>query len=89
MFPIARVKAILLSPRTEWPVIEAESGSVASIYRGYLIWLALIPAVATFIGFSVIGMGGMGVTFRVPVLSGLVNAVLGIALALAMVWVLA
>ena len=89
MFPLARVKSILLSPRTGWPVIDAEAATVRGIYRDYLVWLAAIPAIAGFIGLSVIGVGGLGVTFRVPVLQGLMNAVLGMAMMLATVWVMA
>jgi hypothetical protein len=92
MFPIARIKAILLSPKTEWPVIEAERTDVASIYRDYLVWLAAIPAIASFVGFSLVGIGGiggMGVTFRVPVLAGLVNALVSFVLGLVLVYVMA
>ena len=89
MFPLARVKSILLSPRTEWPVIDAEAATVRGIYRDYLVWLAAIPAIAGFIGLSVIGVGGFGVTFRVPLLQGLMNAMLGMAMMLATVWVMA
>jgi hypothetical protein len=87
--PLARVKAILFSPRTEWPVIEAEASDVASIYRGYLIWLAGLSALAMFIGTSIVGVGGFGMTFRVPVLSGLASALVTIVLTLLMVYVLA
>jgi hypothetical protein len=89
MFPFPRVKSILLSPRTEWPVIDAEASTVRSIYRDYVVWLAAIPALAGFIGLSLIGVGGFGVTVRVPVLQGLWNAVIGMALTLATVWVMA
>jgi hypothetical protein len=37
-----RIKGILLSPRTEWPKIAAESATVQSIYTGYVMILALI-----------------------------------------------
>ena len=89
MFPFPRVKSILLSPRTEWPVIDAEVSTVRSIYRDYVVWLAAIPALAGFIGLSLIGVGGFGVTVRVPVLQGLWNAAIGMALTLATVWVMA
>jgi len=89
MFPFPRVKSILLSPRTEWPVIDAEAATVRSIYRDYLVWLAAIPTIAGFVGLSLIGVGGFGVTFRVPVLQGLMNAVVGMALMLASVWLMA
>lgn len=86
---VERVQAILLKPKDTWPVIEAEAGDIPSIYKNYLIYLAAIPAVAGFIGMSLIGMGAFGVSFRVPILSGLVNMVVGFVLSLAMVYVLA
>src|SRR5436305_13217032 len=32
---VERVKAILLTPTTEWPVIEHEATTAADIYKGY------------------------------------------------------
>lgn len=86
---VDRVKAILLSPNTEWPAIEAEQSDIAAIYRHYLVYLAAIPAIAGFIGTSIIGFGMMGVSVRVPFFSGLVNAVVGYAVSLAMFYVVA
>ena len=86
---VERVQAILLKPKETWPVIEAESGDIPSIYKNYLIYLAAIPAVAGFIGMSLFGVGAFGVSFRVPILAGLVNMVVGFVLSLAMVYVLA
>jgi hypothetical protein len=86
---VERVQAILLKPKETWPVIEVESGDIPSIYKNYLIYLAAIPAVAGFIGLSVFGVGAFGVNFRVPILAGLVNMVVGFLLTLAMVYVLA
>ncbi len=36
--------------------------------------LAAIPAIPTFVGFSPIGFGAMGVTVRVPILAGIAQA---------------
>ncbi len=83
---VQRVQDILLKPKDTWPVIEAEADDVVSIYKNYLVYLAVIPALATFIGFSLIGMGGFGFNFRVPLLAGLANMVLGFVLSLAMVY---
>jgi hypothetical protein len=52
---VDRVKNILLSPRTEWPVIDAEPATVASLYTGYIMPLAAIPAICQAIGMSLIG----------------------------------
>jgi hypothetical protein len=46
---IARVKGILLTPKTEWPVIAGEQTTVADLYKGYILWLAAIPAVFSFL----------------------------------------
>jgi hypothetical protein len=51
-----RVRKILVEPKAEWPVIEAESTDVQKLYREYIAILAAIPAVATFIGYSIIGV---------------------------------
>lgn len=85
---IDRVKAILLNPNSEWPVIEAEPDDIGGIYKRYLVYLAAIPAIAQFIGFSLIGLGGFGVSFRVPILAGLAGAVVSYLLTLAMIYVM-
>jgi len=84
---VDRVKRILLNPKPTWVEIEAESTSPAALYRGYLMWLAAIPAVCGFIGLSLIGMGVFGVTVRVPLLAGLGNMVVSYVLSLVGVWV--
>lgn len=83
---IQRVQDILLKPKDTWPVIAAEPGDTTSLYKDYLIYLALIPAVCAFIGMSLIGFGGFGLSMRVPILSGLVNMVVGYILSLVMVF---
>lgn len=85
---VQRVKEILLSPKQTWPVIEAESTDTKTLYTQYLMILAVIPAVAGFIGMSLIGVSAMGMSMRVPLISGLVNMVVGYALSLVMVYVL-
>jgi len=86
---VQRVQDILLKPKPTWPVIEQEQADVAGIYQNYLIYLAAIPAVAGFIGLSVIGFGGFGMHMRMPFMSGLVNMVVSYGLHLLMVFVLA
>lgn len=86
---VDRVQAILLKPKETWPVIEQETTDVKSLYTNYLVLLAAIPAVASFIGLSLVGAGAFGVSFRVPILTGLVNMVVGFVLSLVMIYVLA
>lgn len=86
---IERVKEILFAPTSTWPVIETEETSVAELYTQYIMILAAIQAVAGFIGMTLFGIGGFGVTVRVPMMTGLVQMVVGYAMSLAMVYVLA
>ncbi|EQD61463.1 membrane protein containing DUF1282, partial [mine drainage metagenome] len=53
---IARLRAILLNPRATWPEIAAEPSSIGSVYTGWVLWLAAITPLATFIGLGVFGM---------------------------------
>ena len=75
---IARVKGILLTPKTEWPVIAGEATTVADLYKGYIIWLAAIPSLAAFL-----------VTVRFAAGIALSQLIIGYALGLAMVYVVA
>jgi hypothetical protein len=86
---INRVKSILLTPKQEWGVIETESATVGSLYTGYIIPLAAIPALAGFIGMSLIGYGGLGTSLRIPIGTGLTWALVRYCGALVGVYVLA
>lgn len=85
---IQRVQDILLKPNDTWNVIAAEPGDTASLYKDYLVYLALIPAVCGFIGMSLIGFGGFGFSMRVPIVSGLVSMIVGYILSLGMVFLI-
>jgi hypothetical protein len=88
---IDRAKNILITPKTEWEVIKNENLSVAEMFTGYAMILAAIPAIAGFIGRSLIGVTVpfIGTTFKIPIGSGLVWAVLYYLLSLGGVYVIA
>jgi hypothetical protein len=86
---IERVQPILVRPKQTWPVIAAEGGDTASIFTGYVMILAAIPAVAGFIGLTLVGVGGFGLSYRLPILAGLVQMIVSYLLTLVMVFVLA
>jgi hypothetical protein len=85
---VERAKAITLNPAATWPVIEAEPHTPQSLFVPYMLVLAAIPAVATFIGMSVVGFGAMGFSMRLPVLSGLSMMVTSYVLSLVMTFAL-
>jgi len=82
---VARVQAILLKPKTEWPVIEREPGDVGFLFTNYVAVLAAIPAVCNFVGSSIIGVAG----YRAPLFSGLLLAIVSYILAFVGVYVMA
>lgn len=86
---VDRAKNILLKPKEEWAVISAEPHTVQDLYTGYVMILAAIGPIAAFIGFSLIGMGMMGVSYRVPIAAGIAQMVVSYLLGLGMVYVLA
>lgn len=83
---VTRAKNILLKPKEEWPVIAGETASTADLFKSYVAPLVAIPAVAGFIGMSLVGLPMMG---RVGIGAGLVMMVVQYLLGLAAVYVLA
>jgi len=86
---VERIKAILASPNTEWPVIAAEPATVRGLYAGYIAIVAALPAIAFFIRNSLIGTGALGITVRIPIGIGLVQMVLHYVLALVAAYLVA
>ncbi|MDE2368164.1 MAG: YIP1 family protein [Burkholderiales bacterium] len=85
---IQRAQDILLKPKETWPEIAQEGGDPASIYTGYVMILAAIPAVAGFIGLTVVGAGAFGVRVHLPFGVGLAQMVVGYVMSLVSVFVL-
>jgi Yip1 domain len=86
---IERAKNICLSPKTEWPKIAEEPATTASLFTGYAMILAAIPAICGLIGMTLIGVSVPLVgTMRIPIGAALVNAILGYALGLAGIFIL-
>lgn len=86
----ARVTNILKDPKREWPVIAAEPTTTEKLYSSYIAPLAAIPAIATFIGYSIVGLSLPFVgTVRVGIIRGLVSAFVSYVVSLVLVYVAA
>jgi hypothetical protein len=85
-----RAKNIIISPTTEWPVIDAEQTTVSELYSRYIIPLALIGPIATFIGNVVFvhRMPFVGTTYRIGIGQALGWAIAAFILSLIGVYVL-
>lgn len=53
---VDRAKNIIVTPKTEWAVVETETAEPGAIITGYVLPLALIPAIAAFIGYGLVGV---------------------------------
>ena len=53
---VQRVKNILMTPKTEWPVIDSEPATIGGIYKNYVMILAAIGPVCMLLGLLVFGM---------------------------------
>lgn len=86
---MSRVKNILLAPKSEWPVVAAETATTKGLYMPYVLVLAAIPAVAGFIKGSLIGYSAFGIHVRTPIGAGLGSMILGYVLSLAVLYLVA
>lgn len=83
---VDRVTKLFVAPDAEWAVIKDETHTVAGLFTQYVMILAAIPAVSSFIGWSVVGFSG---GYRVPIGAGLANAVITYVLTLGSVYAMA
>jgi len=61
---IDRAKNILLTPKTEWDVIDKETPDTTKILTTYVIPLVAIGTIAAFIGYGLIGKSYYGFRFK-------------------------
>jgi hypothetical protein len=86
---IARIRGILLTPDKEWAVIDAEPATVPSLFQGYILILAAIGPIATFLHGVLFGYGALGFSYHPSFFSSLVGAVVSYGLALVGAYVVA
>ncbi len=87
---VDRIKNVIVTPKTEWDVIAAETTPTQAIITGYVLPLAAVAAVAGFIGMSLVGLSmPFAGTVRLGLGWGLAQAVYHLIMAVVMVFVLA
>lgn len=80
---IQRVQNILMTPKTEWPVIAGEAETTGSLYTKYILIVSALGPIAMFLKGTLIGTTVPFVgTFRVGMGAGLSMAVLQYVLGL-------
>jgi len=87
---IQRARALLVTPRTEWPVIAMEPATVQGLYRDYLMILAAIPPFCQFVKLSILGYAWHGFrVYRLGMGTGLTAAMVEYVTSLAAIYLLA
>jgi hypothetical protein len=84
---VARAQGLILKPKEEWVKIKGEDTAPMSLITGYAALLCAIPAIAQFIGNSLIGIHipFLG-SYRQPLGTGLVRCIFYYVLILASVY---
>jgi hypothetical protein len=86
---VQRAKNIVLTPNTEWAVVETEPATPGGLITSYVVPLAAIGAVAGFIGGALIGTTLPFVGhYRTPMAQALVGAVVTFGMAIVSVFLL-
>ena len=86
MNAVARVKAILIDPAAAWRGFEKDIGDPAYLLSRYVAVLALIPALSSFIGATLIGVvAPSGAILRAGLIDGLFGAIFSYAASCAIV----
>jgi len=83
---VARVQNILLTPKTEWPVIAAEPETTSGLYTKYILIVSALGPLAMFLKNTLIGTSTFVGTFRVDMATGLKWLVVMYVLGLVGIW---
>jgi len=86
---VERAKGIMFKPSETWAVVKNEQTTIKELFVSYAAILAIIPAVAAFMGMSLIGTSMLGIHFRIPFIAGLVHMIVSYVLSLVGVYVVA
>jgi len=86
---VDRAKAIILTPKDEWPRIAAENAPQGDILKGYVIPLAAIGPAAALIGWQVFGYSVLGFSWKPGLVWSISTAIVSFIMAIVSVFVLA
>jgi len=64
---VQRAKNIIISPKTEWAVVANEEPNTSQILFSYVLPLALIPAIAAFVGSLIFMQFSFGFAFAMGI----------------------
>lgn len=87
---VNRAMNMITKPKEEWQVIANEPASVAGLFTGYAMILAVLPAIGTLLFLGLLGMGAGGMAGAAAMGMGMsffaVTAVVGYFVGLGLLW---
>lgn len=84
---VARAKGLITRPGEEWRTIAGEPADTAGLFKGYVMPVSAVPAVAGFVGMAIFASMFAAVLPGVSIAGLLVQSVVSYILGLAAVWV--
>jgi len=86
---LERAKEIIINPKGTWTKIKHEPTNIKNLYINYAAPLALIPAVASLIGMTLIGLRLPHGVVRAPFIDALVGGLISYAMNLLVIFLIA
>jgi hypothetical protein len=86
---VQRIQDILLRPTPTWEAIDSEAATIGGLDRSWVMPLAAVPVVCSFIKQVVFGVGFWSPHYRPSIVWTAINAVVTYAMALGGVYVMA
>ena len=86
---VARAKGIIVDPSAEWAKIALETDQPKQVFMRYVLPLAAIGPISSFIGMQVFGISMLGFSMKFTFVQALTVAIATYVMALISVWVVA
>ena len=85
---VARAKAILLQPKTEWPQVATETTAPTSVLVGYALPLIAIGPIASLIGSQLFPVSVLGISYQPNLTAALATAVASFVVGIVLLFVI-
>jgi len=86
---VARAKGIIVDPSAEWAKIALETDQPKQVFLRYVLPMAAIGPIASFIGMQVFGISALGFSMKYSFMQAFTVAIATYVMALVSVWVIA
>lgn len=86
---VARAKGIIVDPNAEWAKVAVETDQPMQVFLRYVLPLAAIGPIASFIGMQVFGISVLGFSMKFTFMQALTASIASFVISLISIWVVA